>query len=66
MTEILICHKCKSQFEYYYQEDSVIHEIPCKCKKVRLDKPLDKAILKLTEILNESNFSRTSKSTKSI
>lgn len=64
MNEIIICC-CGSEKELYYSDETVVHET-CKCKKVKLDKPLDKAILKLTEILNESNFSRTSKSAKSI
>lgn len=50
--QILICSLCHSEYEHLYKDDEVVSQSPCKCKKVRLDKPLDKAILKLTEILN--------------
>lgn len=69
MNEILICPKCNSEYEYYYEDNSVIHESPCKCKKVKVKK-LDQAFKQLNKLLqrskNENNRMRISQSTESV
>lgn len=39
-SELVYCNNCHTYKEYLYTEDEVVSEIPCKCKKIRVDKKL--------------------------
>ena len=66
MSEIIFCNICKKESEIFYcfNNDEVISsETACKCKRIEVKssniKPLDAALLKLKDVLNESNFKST-------
>jgi len=66
--EILICPKCKKEFDLQYKNDEVVSQTNCKCNKTKLIngmKPLD-YFIKQYEVLNEKSKSSTSKISKSI
>lgn len=65
-SELIRCNLCREFYEILYNED--MHEIaklPCQCiKPIVKNKPLDEALKILNkEILNETDFKRTSIST---
>jgi hypothetical protein len=58
--EILICPNCGAEFDLQYTRDEVVSQTSCKCRKTKLIngmKPLDWAIIKLEEVLNEKSES---------
>lgn len=64
-TEIIICPYCRSEYEVNYgghrlDDDLIVSQTACKCKRTEVKKfhikPLDKALLKLKDVLNERNF----------
>ena len=66
--EILICPKCKTEFDLQYTYDEVVSQTNCKCNKTKLIngmKPLD-YFIKQYEVLNEKSKSSTRKVPKSI
>jgi uncharacterized protein YbaR (Trm112 family) len=55
--EILICPKCKTEFDLQYEDDEVVSQTNCKCNKTKLIngmKPLD-YFIKQYEVLNEKS-----------
>jgi uncharacterized protein YbaR (Trm112 family) len=61
--EILICPKCKTEFDLQYKDDEVVSQTNCKCKTTKLIsgmKPLD-FFLKQYEVLNEKSKSSSRK-----
>ena len=67
-TEILFCNYCKNEYEINYGghrlgDDLIVSQTACKCKRTEVKssniKPLDAALLKLKDVLNESNFRST-------
>jgi hypothetical protein len=67
--EILICPKCGEEFDLQYTRDEVVSQTNCRCRKTKLIngmKPLDWAIIKLEEVLNEKSKSSTRKVSKPI
>jgi hypothetical protein len=61
--EILICPKCKTEFDLQYEDDEVVSQTNCKCNKTKLIngmKPLD-YFIKQIEVLNEKSKSSTRK-----
>jgi hypothetical protein len=70
-SEILICHRCKSEYEVYLgdkwaiNDGQIVAQTSCKCKKEIIKigglKVLDYAIKQLGEILNEKSKSSSSK-----
>ena len=61
--EILICPKCKTEFDLQYEDDEVVSQTNCKCNKTKLIngmKPLD-YFIKQYEVLNEKSKSGTRK-----
>jgi uncharacterized protein YbaR (Trm112 family) len=66
--EILICPKCKTEFDLQYEDDEVVSQTNCKCNKTKLIngmKPLD-YFIKQIEVLNEKSKSSTRKVPKPI
>lgn len=58
--EILICPKCKTEFDLQYTNDEVVSQTNCKCNKTKLIngmKPLDYFIKQYDEVLNEKSES---------
>lgn len=65
-SEIIVCPRCKSEIDLNYGDKWAINEIAivsqttCNCRKVKVKKshikPLDEALLKLKDVLNERNF----------
>jgi hypothetical protein len=62
-TEILFCNYCKKEFEINYgghrlDDDLIVSQTACKCKRIEVKKsnikPLDAALLKLKDVLNET------------
>lgn len=60
-TEILFCPYCKKEYEINYgghrlDDDLIVSQTACKCKRIEVNKsnikPLDKALLKLKDVLN--------------
>jgi uncharacterized protein YbaR (Trm112 family) len=61
--EILICPKCRAEFDLQYKNDEVVSQTNCKCNKTKLIngmKPLD-YFIKLYEVQNEKSKSSSSK-----
>ena len=67
-TEILFCNFCKSEYEINYgghrlDDDLIVSQTACKCKRIEVNKsnikPLDAALLKLKDVLNENNLRST-------
>jgi hypothetical protein len=66
--EILVCSKCRTEFDLQYTNDEVVSQTNCKCKKTNLIngmKPLD-YFIKQIEVLNEKSKPSTRKVSKSI
>ena len=66
--EILICPKCKTEFDLQYSNDEVVSQTNCKCNKTKLINgmnPLD-YFIKQIEVLNEKSKSSTRKISKPI
>ena len=64
--EILICPKCKTEFDLQYTNDEVVSQTNCKCKKTKLIngmKPLD-YFIKQYEVLNEKSFPKNQRNPK--
>jgi hypothetical protein len=71
ISELLICHRCRSEYEVYLgdkwsiNDGQIVAQTSCKCKKeiIRIDglKVLDHAIKQLGEILNEKSKSSSRK-----
>lgn len=60
-SEIIVCSSCKSEYDINYgghmlDDDLIVSQTTCKCKKIKVNKshikPLDKALLKLKDVLN--------------
>lgn len=68
-SEIIICPKCKTEFDLQYVNDEVVSRSWCNCVvKQKLTnglKPLDYAFKKINEVLNEKSKSGTRKVSKS-
>jgi uncharacterized protein YbaR (Trm112 family) len=65
--EILVCPKCRTEFDLQYTYDEVVSQTNCKCNKTKLIngmKPLD-YFIKQYEVLNEKSYRRPSKVSKS-
>jgi hypothetical protein len=63
--ELLFCHICKDYYEVKYNGGNITSEEKCSCKRkqerINGMKPLDYALLKLKEVLNEKHQSSISK-----
>jgi hydrogenase maturation factor HypF (carbamoyltransferase family) len=63
MVEILICDKCKCEYELYYDDNNtVVSSTKCKCsrkiKKINSLKILDYALKKIGRFKNEKSRKR--------
>ena len=67
-SEIIICPYCKSEYDINYgghrlDDDLIVSQTACKCKRIEVKssdiKPLDAALLKLKDVLNERNLKST-------
>jgi hypothetical protein len=63
ISELVLCFRCKSDYLINYGghrlDDELVTSItPCKCKRIEVKKsnikPLDAALLKLKDVLNET------------
>ncbi len=64
--EILVCPKCKTEFDLQYTNDEVVSQTNCKCNKTKLIngmKPLD-YFIKQIEVLNEKSFPKNQRNSK--
>ncbi len=68
MNEIITCSICKHEYEINYgghrlDDELVTSQTACKCKRIEVKKsnikPLDQALLKLKDVLNERNLRST-------
>lgn len=64
MEEVIICLKCRFEFDLLYQDDEVVSESKCNCKSntkfINGKKPLDYAV----EVLNEKSISKNQRYSK--
>ena len=57
---IRTCKLCGVEIELQYKNDLPVSESRCNCVRTK-NKAFDKAVKKLNEVINENNFSSTSK-----
>lgn len=62
-SELVLCFRCKSDYLINYgghrlDDDLIVSQTACKCKRIEVKssniKPLDAALLKLKDVLNET------------
>ncbi len=65
ISEIIVCPYCKSEYDINYgghrlDDNLIVSQTACKCKRTEVKssniKPIDAALLKLKDVLNESNL----------